>query len=161
MAQSKMPANPWLRGALIGAGVLVVGGIALGSHGNGTTTPPSVPIGSVSTPTYSASASVPIPATSAATSAVVAPVGTTVPAYAPATTQAVVPQQGSRASGGSQGSCGTYSYRNSDGRCVHDPVQATAAPTGATARCNDGTYSFSQHRSGTCSGHRGVAEWLS
>jgi hypothetical protein len=33
-------------------------------------------------------------------------------------------------------------------------------PAGATAKCNDGTYSFSQHRSGTCSGHGGVAEWL-
>ncbi len=35
-----------------------------------------------------------------------------------------------------------------------------SAPPGATARCNDGTYSFSQHRSGTCSHHGGVAAWL-
>lgn len=28
-----------------------------------------------------------------------------------------------------------------------------------TALCNDGTYSYSQHRSGTCSWHDGVAEW--
>lgn len=28
-----------------------------------------------------------------------------------------------------------------------------------TARCRDGTFSYSQHRSGTCSGHSGVAEW--
>jgi hypothetical protein len=35
-----------------------------------------------------------------------------------------------------------------------------SAPPGATARCNDGTYSFSQHRSGTCSHHGGVASWL-
>ncbi len=34
------------------------------------------------------------------------------------------------------------------------------APTGATARCRDGTYSFSKHRSGTCSHHGGVATWL-
>lgn len=34
------------------------------------------------------------------------------------------------------------------------------APPGATARCRDGTYSFSQHRSGTCSYHGGVAVWL-
>jgi uncharacterized protein DUF3761 len=34
------------------------------------------------------------------------------------------------------------------------------APPGATARCNDGTYSFSQTRSGTCSYHHGVAQWL-
>ncbi len=33
-------------------------------------------------------------------------------------------------------------------------------PTGATAQCKDGTYSHSQHRSGTCSRHGGVAKWL-
>jgi len=37
---------------------------------------------------------------------------------------------------------------------------AGPAPPGATARCRDGTYSFSQHRSGTCSHHGGVAVWL-
>jgi hypothetical protein len=48
------------------------------------------------------------------------------------------------------------------------PVAAVAAyagghhspPPGATARCRDGTYSYSAHRSGTCSHHGGVAEWL-
>jgi Protein of unknown function (DUF3761) len=35
-----------------------------------------------------------------------------------------------------------------------------AAPPGATARCNDGTYSFSATHSGTCSYHGGVAAWL-
>src|SRR5713226_6823619 len=35
-----------------------------------------------------------------------------------------------------------------------------SAPTGATARCRDGTYSFSKHRSGTCSHHGGVGTWL-
>jgi len=33
-------------------------------------------------------------------------------------------------------------------------------PTGATAKCKDGTYSKSQHHSGNCSSHGGVAEWL-
>lgn len=33
-------------------------------------------------------------------------------------------------------------------------------PAEATARCKDGTYSRSAHRSGTCSYHGGVAEWL-
>jgi hypothetical protein len=33
-------------------------------------------------------------------------------------------------------------------------------PPGATALCKDGTYSFSQTRSGTCSHHGGVAIWL-
>jgi hypothetical protein len=56
--------------------------------------------------------------------------------------------------------CGGDYYINSDGNCVHRPEQAPAAPAGATAKCGDGTYSFSQHRSGTCSHHGGVAEWL-
>jgi Protein of unknown function (DUF3761) len=34
------------------------------------------------------------------------------------------------------------------------------APASATALCNDGTYSESQHRSGTCSKHKGVKQWL-
>jgi len=33
-------------------------------------------------------------------------------------------------------------------------------PNGATARCNDGTYSFSQNHQGTCSYHNGVKDWL-
>src|SRR4051812_47143680 len=37
---------------------------------------------------------------------------------------------------------------------------STAPPPGASARCRDGTYSFSQHHSGTCSHHGGVAQWL-
>jgi hypothetical protein len=56
--------------------------------------------------------------------------------------------------------CGGDYFINSDGNCVHRPEQAPAAPAGATAKCQDGTYSFSQHRSGTCSHHGGVAEWL-
>ena len=36
----------------------------------------------------------------------------------------------------------------------------SAACGAATARCNDGTYSCSQNRSGTCSSHGGVACWI-
>lgn len=39
-------------------------------------------------------------------------------------------------------------------------ASASAPPPGATAQCRDGTYSFSQHHSGTCSHHGGVARWL-
>ena len=35
-----------------------------------------------------------------------------------------------------------------------------APPDGATARCRDGSYSRSTSRSGTCSHHGGVADWL-
>src|SRR5438445_7884401 len=38
--------------------------------------------------------------------------------------------------------------------------EPSSVPSGATARCRDGTYSFSKHRSGTCSHHGGVATWL-
>jgi hypothetical protein len=33
-------------------------------------------------------------------------------------------------------------------------------PSGASAICRDGTYSYSAHRRGTCSHHGGVAQWL-
>jgi hypothetical protein len=36
---------------------------------------------------------------------------------------------------------------------------ATVPSSGATAQCRDGTPSYSQHRSGTCSHHGGVAVW--
>jgi Protein of unknown function (DUF3761) len=39
-------------------------------------------------------------------------------------------------------------------------VADAAAPAGSTAKCKDGTYSKSQHHSGTCSHHGGVAAWL-
>lgn len=53
-------------------------------------------------------------------------------------------------------------YTNSDGNAVHSPASTTdgSIPEGATAKCVDGTYSFSQHRSGTCSRHGGVSSWL-
>jgi hypothetical protein len=52
-------------------------------------------------------------------------------------------------------------YTNSDGQQVHSPAYSSGGvPANATAICGDGTYSFSQHRSGTCSHHGGVAKWL-
>jgi len=38
---------------------------------------------------------------------------------------------------------------------------AGPAPPGATARCQDGSYSFAVHHQGACSHHGGVAVWLS
>jgi len=53
-------------------------------------------------------------------------------------------------------------YINSDGQWVQSPTRTAdgVAPAGATAHCRDGTYSFSEHRQGTCSHHGGVAQWL-
>jgi hypothetical protein len=48
-------------------------------------------------------------------------------------------------------------YKNVDGKCVHRP---STSPAGATAKCRDGTYSYSLHASGTCSHHGGVARWI-
>jgi hypothetical protein len=54
------------------------------------------------------------------------------------------------------------SYINSKGNVVHSPSKSISgkAPAGASAKCRDGTYSFSQSRRGTCSHHGGVSEWL-
>ncbi len=53
-------------------------------------------------------------------------------------------------------------YINVDGNKVQSPTYSNSGsvPAGATAKCRDGTYSFSQHRSGTCSHHGGVGRWL-
>ena len=40
------------------------------------------------------------------------------------------------------------------------PAVLTALLGRATARCRDGTLSFSAHSRGTCSHHGGVVKWL-
>lgn len=56
--------------------------------------------------------------------------------------------------------CDNGTYVNSAGNTVCSPYSAPSTPAGATAQCSDGSYSFSQSRSGTCSHHGGVATWL-
>ena len=68
---------------------------------------------------------------------------------APATTAAPAPT-----------GCTNGTYVNTAGNTVCRPAASPSAPAGATAICGDGTYSFSQSRSGTCSHHGGVARWL-
>jgi len=53
-------------------------------------------------------------------------------------------------------------YTNKKGQDVHSPAHTKdgKAPAGATAKCRDGTYSFSKSHRGTCSRHGGVAEWI-
>ncbi|WP_213989851.1 DUF3761 domain-containing protein [Sodalis sp. dw_96] len=53
-------------------------------------------------------------------------------------------------------------YINSAGQQIHQPAHSKSGkvPSGASAKCRDGAFSFSTHRRGTCSGHRGVAQWL-
>lgn len=96
-------------------------------------------------------AATPVPAR-ASIAAPAAPVSSPAPAVAPPAPQAG-PATGS--------SCDESThYVNSDGACVPRPVTAATPPAGATAKCVDGTYSFSQHAQGTCSGHGGIAQRL-
>jgi Protein of unknown function (DUF3761) len=54
------------------------------------------------------------------------------------------------------------SYVNKAGNTVHSPAHTKdgSIPQGASAKCSDGTFSFSQSRRGTCSRHGGVSQWL-
>jgi hypothetical protein len=53
-------------------------------------------------------------------------------------------------------------YTNSRGEHVASPMRTLGGqpPAGASAKCRDDTFSFSRSRSGTCSHHGGVAQWL-
>ena len=53
--------------------------------------------------------------------------------------------------------CSPGYYKNVSSHCVHSP---STDPAGATATCRDNTYSYSEHASGTCSHHGGVARWI-
>jgi hypothetical protein len=57
--------------------------------------------------------------------------------------------------------CPDGEYRGSSGDCVPRPT-AGSRPTCATAICNDGDYSCSEHphASGTCRSHGGVSQYL-
>ena len=55
---------------------------------------------------------------------------------------------------------GSDYYTARSGHRVHRPMQSRSAPQGASARCGDGSWSFSESRRGTCSHHGGVARWL-
>jgi hypothetical protein len=55
-----------------------------------------------------------------------------------------------------------HGYINSKGEWVPSPrwTENGKPPSGASAQCSDGSYSFSRSRRGTCSHHGGVARWL-
>ena len=92
-----------------------------------------------------------------------APTPTLIPThvYIAPTTPYVPPTQAPASQTNSQLDNNNY-YNNSAGNSVHSPANTVdgSVPAGASAKCGDGTYSFSQHHSGTCSHHGGVAQWL-
>lgn len=93
--------------------------------------------------------------TTASTTPAAQPTPAPQPAPAPVATPAPAPASSDNLSNDN-------TYTNVDGNTVHSPADSTngSVPAGATAQCADGTYSFSQHHSGTCSYHGGVAQWL-
>jgi len=55
----------------------------------------------------------------------------------------------------------TIGYSKGYNACLEAFSDVPTPPlSGVTAICNDGTYSYSKHRSGTCSHHGGVREWI-
>ncbi|CPT00627.1 anchored-membrane serine/threonine-protein kinase PknF [Mycobacteroides abscessus subsp. abscessus] len=66
----------------------------------------------------------------------------------------------------SASACLAGQYQSTDGSCVPGPSAPIngliegGPPPGATAICRDGNYSYSHHRSGTCSSHGGVREFI-
>jgi Protein of unknown function (DUF3761) len=60
-------------------------------------------------------------------------------------------------------SCPSGYYRAASGDCVHRPIcGVTTQPSGATALCNDGCWSFSENadEDETCSRHGGTQKVL-
>jgi predicted RNA-binding Zn-ribbon protein involved in translation (DUF1610 family) len=54
--------------------------------------------------------------------------------------------------------CNNKYYVNSTGHLVHSPSCGEEHQT-RTAKCRDGSVSFSEHHRGACSYHGGVAHW--
>jgi len=51
-------------------------------------------------------------------------------------------------------------YINVNGHRVHRPMHADSFPDGAAGECKDGSFTFSEHKRGACSGHGGVRSWV-
>jgi hypothetical protein len=145
-------------GLILAAGLLVAGcgAGAVPPKDTGNVGVLDTPTSTYSTPTYS----VPVTTEAPPTTSEAPVVATTPQAVAPAPKTTAAKPKAARTTtqaAPKPAECGADYYRNSDGNCVHRPSDN---PSGATALCKDGTYSYSQHRSGTCSGHGGVRTWL-
>lgn len=134
--------KPWARGLKVGiTAVLAV--LCVGAAASGSTGKPQPKVAAEVATTTSSSV--------VATSTTEQPTTTTrstTTTLAPTTTRATVPP--------------TTRAPVTTPRTAAPPPPTSPATTpgnGATALCRDGTYSYSQHASGTCSHHGGVAVW--
>jgi hypothetical protein len=140
-----------------------LGALALGAALAGCAATPTAPVKATPAPAASVTSSTAAAPTTATTTTTTT---TTATPPAPVTTavQQAPPQQHAapppRTTTSHKSASCSGGYINVDGNCVPRPTHADSPPAGATAHCKDGTYSFSQHRQGTCSGHGGVAQWL-
>jgi len=83
-----------------------------------------------------------------------------VSADTPDTGKTVTCKDGSTSKGG-QGACSHHGGVQQGGASGDAHEQnAGKAPDKPTAKCKDGTLSYSKQHSGACSHHGGVAEWL-
>lgn len=145
---------------------LVFAVIALAALAGCGTDSGAVPINATATSsTVVASTTAPTTALAPTTAPPTTPPPTVAPTTAPPVTAvtAAAPATTSAPAAASQPAtdCPNGSYINSSGNSVCSPYASSGGPpAGATAQCNDGTYSMSQHRQGTCSGHGGVAQFL-
>lgn len=76
------------------------------------------------------------------------------------TTPVTLPQSSASTKNVSTSKSSGKGYINKDGKFIPSPSKSNTQPAGATAKCRDNTWSYSQNRRGTCSGHGGVARWL-
>ena len=138
--------------------LLGIGAVSASSADKNDTTPATLVGTEVSTTVKPTTTTrLPPTTTTAAPTTTVAPTTTAAPPTVPPTTaapSAVAPPPPPASD------CPNGTYVNSAGNSVCRPYESAGPPAGATAKCNDGTYSFSQSRRGTCSGHGGVAVWL-
>ncbi|MGY6658464.1 DUF3761 domain-containing protein [Amycolatopsis sp. TRM77291] len=160
-----MPKRTTKLGMALAIGLLVAGGCGVETVPTGRVTPQSSPVPTLSTVPASSSTETPPTSTAIPTPAPQRFVPTTtaaveVPKQVEPKPAKTPPKTTQAAKAPNPAECGSDYYRNTDGACVHRPSAGPGAADGATALCKDGSYSYSQNRRGTCSGHGGVRTWL-